>query len=132
MIFLSSCHKNPRRTRSRWSGFSEGELQFRRNPKVAVFGFLFLVSIVGCGRQPTGGNTGNQTKPTADPRESFRSAMQTGRWEDARKFAKMALVRSPNDPDLLTNAAKATAMCGQKREAAKFLAEAAREAGLQF
>ncbi|WP_197454234.1 FG-GAP-like repeat-containing protein [Stieleria varia] len=55
--------------------------------------------------------------------------MQLRDWATADRFAKQALIAEPDDPELLTSAAKIAALSGQKREAARLLTHAAKAAG---
>ncbi|MFK8113495.1 MAG: FG-GAP-like repeat-containing protein [Rubripirellula sp.] len=82
---------------------------------------VFLIATVtGC----------KDTKPSPTPAnaltpaQSMRAALHAKRWQEAREFAQQALIASPDDPELLTDAATATAMSGDKREAASLLATA--------
>ncbi|WP_218933694.1 CRTAC1 family protein [Rubripirellula lacrimiformis] len=54
--------------------------------------------------------------------------MQARDWEAARPVARQAILANPNDPDLLTDAAKVFGFGGQARQAAEMLVEAARVA----
>ena len=84
---------------------------------------------VGCGK--------SQPERTAEPRAhddpvaQMQSAMQAGDWQSASQFAQQALIVHPDDPDLLTQAAKAAAFCDRKRDAAKLLVDAAVHADFQ-
>lgn len=109
--------------------------QFRNDmgePKFGNRGFknwraltlVFLLSaLAGCSTDhdlPSVPNS--QTRPPAD---SVDAALRQSRIEDALRLARAALVESPNDPERLTDAARATAASGERHEAAKLLAEAA-------
>ena len=73
------------------------------------------------------------TKPerTATPVERLLVAMQNEDWELANQCAQEALIISPEDPDLLTYAAKTAAYCDRKSEAAQLLVDAATHADYQ-
>ena len=57
--------------------------------------------------------------------------MQNEDWELANQCAQEALIISPEDPDLLTYAAKTAAYCDRKSEAAQLLVDAASHADYQ-
>ncbi len=78
---------------------------------------------VGCDR-PTQTDTG-EVKSATDPVSLMREAMAVNNWELARQRSRQALIAEPDDPDVLTHAAKAAAMCGHKREAARLMVDAA-------
>ncbi|MDG2224232.1 MAG: FG-GAP-like repeat-containing protein [Rubripirellula sp.] len=61
----------------------------------------------------------------------MRAAVAARDWVTAAKYSKLALIESPDDPDLIAMAAAITAFQGNKREAAGMLAEAARIADYQ-
>jgi hypothetical protein len=61
----------------------------------------------------------------------MRDAMADGNWQLARQHSQKALVAHPDDPDLMTDAAKVAAMCDRKREAARLMADAAALAGYE-
>ncbi|QDV45702.1 ASPIC and UnbV [Stieleria neptunia] len=65
-----------------------------------------------------------------DPQnDSVDAALRESRIEDAQRLARDALIVSPDDPGVLTAAARATAAAGDRREAAELLARATRAAG---
>ncbi len=61
-----------------------------------------------------------------DPVAEFEAAVAAKDWQLARRLSSRALIARPNDPELVTEAARATALGGDKRAAAELLAEAAR------
>ncbi|QDT11288.1 ASPIC and UnbV [Planctomycetes bacterium K23_9] len=70
------------------------------------------------------------TTPVAEtPRIAMRRAMDAQDWKRADQFVKAALITTPSDPDLLTDAAKIAAMSDRKREAAGLMVQAAQQAG---
>ncbi|OYP29462.1 hypothetical protein CGZ80_25020 [Rhodopirellula sp. MGV] len=78
------------------------------------------------------GNTGNDSQVADNksavyeipPDEQMRRAMQAENWKLADQSLRGALISSPNDPDLLTDAAKVAALNNRKREAADLLVQA--------
>ncbi|MDB4533026.1 hypothetical protein N9248_01840, partial [bacterium] len=57
--------------------------------------------------------------------------MRNEDWKLANRYAQEALIVSPEDPDLLTYAAKTAAYCDRKTEAAQLLVDAATHADYQ-
>lgn len=113
---------------------------------IALFACTFWVA--GCGSDSNNSRSSNAnsgrrvdasevvdetTSPLAsnDSWQAMRSAMLREDWQLARRHAAGALLADPNDPDLLTDAAKVAAMCGSKREAARLMVDAARAANYQ-
>ena len=87
------------------------------------------VTFMGCNAEPE--VTDPAPKTTATPVERLLVAMQNEDWELANQYAQEALIISPEDPDLLTYAAKTAAFCDRRSEAAQLLVEAARYAEYQ-
>ncbi len=61
----------------------------------------------------------------------MRDAMAVGNWELARQHSPQALVAHPDDPEVLTDAAKVAALSDRKREAARLMVDAAQAANYQ-
>ncbi|MDA7492495.1 FG-GAP-like repeat-containing protein [bacterium] len=93
--------------------------------------FLLWVSLffIGCNTESKVANT--EQEKTTTPVERLLVAMQNEDWELANQCAQEALIISPEDPDLLTYAAKTAAYCDRKSEAAQLLVDAASHADYQ-
>ena len=94
--------------------------------------YLFLlisIACLGCNTESKVADT--EQEKTATPVERLLIAMQNEDWELANQFSQEALIISPEDPDLLTYAAKTAAYCNRKGEAAQLLVEAATHADYQ-
>lgn len=87
------------------------------------------LTFIGCNGESE--VTSPKPKKTTTPVERLQLAMQNEDWELASQCAQEALIISPEDPDLLTYAAKTAAYCNRKREAAQLLVEAAKHANYQ-
>ena len=57
--------------------------------------------------------------------------MEARDWKLANQYAQSALISDPDDPDLLTDAAKIAALNGRKRDAAALIVQAAKKANFQ-
>lgn len=68
------------------------------------------------------------TQPPPRSADTIDRAIAESRFDDALRLARVALLQSPNDPNTLADAARATAASGDRREAAVLLAESARAA----
>lgn len=106
---------------------------------LCFFTFLVLISL-GCNRaasdqsgkiEPKGAQRVAESPLEPDPAVAMRAAVAARDWPTAAKYSKLALIESPEDPDLIAMAAAITAFQGRKREAARMLAEAARIADYQ-
>ena len=59
----------------------------------------------------------------------LQQAVETGAWARAERLATQAMIASPNDPDVLTNAAIAKAAGGDRDAATNLLVESAKASG---
>ena len=100
------------------SRFASFGMQIQRSPFLAI---LFAV-IVGCS-----GDSGSQPDDTA-PVDTVDAALRDARVEDAQQIVNNALLQSPDDPNLLTDAARVSVAAGDLAEAANLLVEAAKAA----
>lgn len=94
---------------------------------------LVVVVVVGCENKPSqvgsiSSLSESDSAPPTDPSRQLRSYMRAGNWQSALPLARQAILANPNDPDVLTDAAKAFGNNGQAREAADLLVDAARVA----
>ena len=87
---------------------------------------VLMLVLAGC-RSESKSSDPEPTRP-ATPVERLLVAMENQDWELANRCAQEALIVSPEDPDLLTYAAKTAAYCNRKREAAQLLVDAATHA----
>lgn len=88
-----------------------------------------LLATTGCRSESKPSDT-ELTSP-ATPVERLLVAMRNEDWKLANRYAQEALIVSPEDPDLLTYAAKTAAYCDRKAEAAQLLVDAATHADYQ-
>lgn len=96
-------------------------------------GMFLVLLLVGCGNEPSPvGSSSNLSESDsslpADPRQQLRTLMRARDWQSARPVARQAILANPNDPDVLSDAAKVFGFSGQPREAAEMLVDAARVA----
>ena len=93
-----------------------------------VVGVILAFALVMAGCRSESKSSGTESEVPQTPVERMLSAMEAENWETANRYAQEALIVSPEDPDLLTYAAKTAAFCDRKREAAQLLVEAATQA----
>ena len=113
---------------------THSNFSFRENSasqRTREYFFLLWISItfLGCNAEKKVAETEKGT--IATPVERLLVAMQNEDWELANQCAQEALIISPDDPDLLTYAAKTAAYCNRKSEAAQLLVDAATHADYQ-
>ncbi len=110
---------------NRWIGDENvlrGQCLLRLVVPMAIF-------LLGCGyKTPT---DSAQLHQPDDPVVQMRAAMRAGDWQLASQYSQRALIVLPDDPDLLTDAAKVAAFSDRKRDAAHLLVDAAVKAGFQ-
>ncbi len=95
---------------------------------------VVLLFPLGCRHADSSANSssastshGEVSRQTADdPAQELKSAVETRDWNRALQVAPEAMIASPDDPNVLTNAAIATANAGRRVEAAQLLVDAAR------
>ena len=97
--------------------------------RIWCFLLWVLLAVVGCNTEPKVADT--EKAKVATPLERLLVAMQNEDWELANQCSQEALIISPEDPDLLTYAAKTAAYCNRKGEAAQLLVDAASHADYQ-
>ena len=107
---------------------------FRKNgwsqrARNGCFWLWLSLTFLGCNTEPKVADTKKEKATT--PVERLLVAMQNEDWELANQCAQEALIIAPEDPDLLTYAAKTAAYCNRKREAAQLLVDAATHADYQ-
>ena len=91
-----------------------------------------LAGLVSCSPEPK-----REERPStnlsaaADPLQQMRAAMAERDWPRAEQHATHALLLHPDDPDVITDVARVTALCERRRDAAKLLIEAAVKADFQ-
>lgn len=91
---------------------------------------LWGAVIAGCGDHSPPPNARASQQPS-DPVVEMHQAMLKMDWKLAAQHAPSALIARPNDPDLITDVAKVTAMNGDRRKASQMLIEAAKLASYE-
>ncbi len=96
-----------------------------RGPSVGFCAVWMIVIVAGCGKTASDRQPGAEVNAAkqVDPVVLMRDALRVGQWERARTHSQQALLAHPDDPQVIQDAAKANAMCGNKREAAKLLVD---------
>ncbi len=89
-----------------------------------TFAAVMLLATLGCGKS----STSARPQP-GDPVQGLQQAIESRDWHRAERLSKQAMIASPDDADVLTNVAIATANLGRRVEAAHFLVDAARVSG---
>ncbi|MGI9471662.1 MAG: hypothetical protein ACR2NZ_09040, partial [Rubripirellula sp.] len=102
---------------SRWRSLADSS-----RPSFITFSFLLgsLVVAIGCNSRSEIDREGvtNEEPSSASASQAardMRAAMKRQDWETANQHAQQALIASPNDPDLITDAARIAALSGRKR-----------------
>ncbi len=88
----------------------------------------WVLVLAGCGRSGQVPQAETQQRNAA---ELMEQAMEAREWVLAEEYSNEALIERPDDPDLITQAAKIAAFRDRKREAAFMLADAARLANYE-
>lgn len=97
--------------------------------RLVVTCLIFLVFVpLGCGAR---GKTPPPTKSIKgnDPKQDLQAAIAAKNWSAALDVSQQALITYPDDADVLTHAAIATAQTGDRVKAARLLVDAARVSG---
>ncbi len=91
-------------------------------------GLCLIACFAGCNRS-------SKPAPVApsppNALQLMREAMAARNWKQALVHSRQALVAFPDDPEVITDAAKVAAMCDRKREAAHLMVDAASVADYQ-
>jgi len=94
---------------------------------------IALVAVVGCGSSsespPAAPSPQPQVSEPADPAAELAQAVAARDWTAAVEIGQRAMIAHPNDPDVLTNVAIATAQSGDRVRAASLLVDAAAAGG---
>ncbi len=69
--------------------------------------------------------------PAQDPAVDLKSSIEARDWDRALQVAQQAMITNPDDPNVLTNVAIATANSGRRVEAAQLLVDAAKASGYE-
>ncbi|MCC9604135.1 FG-GAP-like repeat-containing protein [Stieleria sp. JC731] len=93
-----------------------------------VVAMLVAAMVGGCHSSQTSNEAGQQ-KPESiskskDPGKDLHAAVQQGDWQRADQLVADALIASPEDPDVLTDAAITNGRLGRERQAADLLVQA--------
>ncbi|QEF97982.1 ASPIC and UnbV [Stieleria maiorica] len=98
---------------------------FNQNARlIHSFALIAMVNLVaGCSSDSRSPGSNNAAQDSHS--DAINAATDEATAEDALQVARRALIASPEDPKLLTDAARATAAAGDRRAAAMLLAKAA-------
>lgn len=101
-----------------------------QDPASGLAAWLFLWTLVttvafgvGCGSKPSVPPPAEQST-SRDPKVELQNAIQERNWSEAIAVAEPAMIAHPDDADVLTNVAIATAQTGDRQKAASLLVEA--------